>query len=32
MADALRGRGNALGDNLVTTGTYFGGINRVCRS
>jgi virulence factor Mce-like protein len=27
VADALRGRGNSLGDNLVTTGSYFGQIN-----
>jgi virulence factor Mce-like protein len=29
VADALRGRGNALGQNLVNTGTYVGGINKV---
>jgi virulence factor Mce-like protein len=27
MADALRGRGNSLGNNLVNTGSYFGSIN-----
>jgi len=27
VADALRGRGNSLGNNLVTTGSYFGSIN-----
>jgi virulence factor Mce-like protein len=29
VADALRGRGNALGDNLVKTGSYIGQINTV---
>jgi virulence factor Mce-like protein len=29
MADALRGQGNALGENLVNTGQYFGQINTV---
>lgn len=29
MADALRGRGNALGENLVNQGQYFGQINTV---
>jgi virulence factor Mce-like protein len=27
IADAVRGRGNSLGNNLVTTGSYFGSIN-----
>ncbi|TFV88303.1 MCE family protein [Blastococcus sp. CT_GayMR16] len=29
IADALRGRGNSLGENLATTGEYFGEINTV---
>ncbi len=29
VADSLRGRGDTLGENLVTTGTYFGEINTV---
>jgi virulence factor Mce-like protein len=29
VADALRGRGNELGENLTTTGDYFGEINSV---
>jgi virulence factor Mce-like protein len=29
IADAVRGRGESLGDNLVTTGEYFGQINTV---
>lgn len=29
VANALRGRGNALGENLVNTGSYVGGINQV---
>src|SRR6185436_2368641 len=29
VADALRGRGNSLGENLVNTGTYFGQVNSV---
>jgi virulence factor Mce-like protein len=29
VADALRGRGEALGENLVSTGTYIGGLNKV---
>jgi virulence factor Mce-like protein len=29
VANALRGRGNALGENLVSTGSYIGGINQV---
>jgi virulence factor Mce-like protein len=29
VAGALRGRGNALGENLVDTGSYIGGINQV---
>ena len=29
VADSLRGRGDKLGENLVTTGTYFGEINTV---
>jgi virulence factor Mce-like protein len=29
VADALRGRGNRLGENLAATGEYFGGINTV---
>jgi virulence factor Mce-like protein len=29
IANAVRGRGNALGENLVNTGNYVGGINKV---
>jgi virulence factor Mce-like protein len=29
VADALRGRGNSLGENLATTGQYFGQVNTV---
>jgi virulence factor Mce-like protein len=29
IADALRGRGNSLGENLATTGEYFGQVNTV---
>src|SRR3954468_17726954 len=29
IADALRGRGNSLGENLASTGTYFGQVNTV---